>query len=183
MMTSSAAHSIDAYQFSETDALLFDANIWIYLHCPESSPPTRVVACYSGALKQILTAKSRIFIDVLILSEFVNRYARLVQQVTPKWRRKHTKKWRNSAGFKPVAKAIASACHRLLKNCQLTESGLESADITALLGSYESGRSDFNDLMLAELCRAKRLALVTHDADFKGSDITLLTANRKLLEP
>ena len=51
------------------------------------------LASYSGALKQILTAKSRIFIDVLILSEFVNRYARLVQQVTPKWKRKHTKKW------------------------------------------------------------------------------------------
>ncbi len=181
MMTRNAVQSIDAYQFSSTDALLFDANIWIYLHCPESSPRTRVVACYSGALKRLLSAECHIFIDVLVLSEFVNRYARVVHQTTPAWRARRFKDWRDSDDFGRVAGAIANACRRILKVCEPTESGFESVNLSGLLSSYEAGHSDFNDLMLAELCRARGLVLITHDADFRGSNITLLTANHRLL--
>jgi predicted nucleic acid-binding protein len=41
--------------------------------------------------------------------------------------------------------------------------------------------SDFNDLMLIELCKKNMFALVTHDIDFKDSDIHVLTANNELL--
>jgi len=43
------------------------------------------------------------------------------------------------------------------------------------------GNSDFNDLVLVELCRSKGFMLVTDDGDFKGKGITVLTANRRLL--
>lgn len=62
-----------------------------------------------------------------------------------------------------------------------SDSLFKSVDIRALLTEYEAGDSDFNDLMLAETCKAKGLLLITHDADFKGKDVAILTANKNLL--
>jgi predicted nuclease of predicted toxin-antitoxin system len=46
---------------------------------------------------------------------------------------------------------------------------------------YESGNADFNDQIIAELCRKKQLTLITDDGDFHGQDIAILTANKRLL--
>jgi hypothetical protein len=54
-------------------------------------------------------------------------------------------------------------------------------DTKSLIDDYGDGKSDFNDLVLVELCKSKALKLVTDDGDFKGKDITILTANKKLL--
>ena len=51
----------------------------------------------------------------------------------------------------------------------------------ALLSDFEANSRDFNDAILAQLCRAKDLKLVTHDGDFKDCGITILTANSNLL--
>lgn len=40
---------------------------------------------------------------------------------------------------------------------------------------------DFNDQVLAELCKSRNLTLVTHDGDFKDLGLNLLTANQSLL--
>lgn len=52
----------------------------------------------------------------------------------------------------------------------------------ASLDDYAKGRRDFNDRVLAYLCKRERLTLVTDDADFGGSDITILTANQSVLD-
>lgn len=40
--------------------------------------------------------------------------------------------------------------------------------------------ADFNDQILAEICRINNIKLVTHYADFGGYNLTILTANPKL---
>ncbi|CBN56512.1 MULTISPECIES: hypothetical protein [Kamptonema] len=47
------------------------------------------------------------------------------------------------------------------------------------MSGYAVGDADFNDKILAELCKAKNLKLVTHDADFKCEALTAIAANRK----
>lgn len=49
-----------------------------------------------------------------------------------------------------------------------------------LLKDYAAGDSDFNDQVIVELCKREDLTLVTHDGDFKGSGIPILTANKNL---
>ena len=61
------------------------------------------------------------------------------------------------------------------------ESGFEKLKIDTLLDAYSTGDSDFNDQVIAELCKVKGLTLITHDGDFKGQGISILTANRYLL--
>ena len=89
--------SIEDYNFKSEDELLLDTNIWLFVYGPQK-PNDKKVDTYSQALSEILTAKCHIYIDVLILSEFINAYARM------KWKQiakniKPFKKFRNSQAF------------------------------------------------------------------------------------
>lgn len=183
MTISSRAQRLDQYRFFANDSLLIDANVWVFLYGPQRNPKDTRTAIYSACFKKVLASNSRIFIDVLIVSEFINRYARMVQSATPDWKGASAKEFRNSLDFKPFAHDIADACRRILGNCRASESGFTSVDVTSLLSRYETGGADFNDIMLTNLCATKGWTLVTDDADFKVANISILTANRKLLGP
>lgn len=173
--------NVDHYDFSDQDSLLLDTNIWLYIYGPQAPGDKRVVA-YSKALQKILHARSKIFLDVLVLSEFINRYARLeFDRFIGTEKKSNFKNYRKSTDFKPAAKAIADACRRIAKNCLPIESGFTSANMEAIKKDYEDKQPDFNDQILAELCKSKGLKLVTHDGDFEDQGLTLITANRRLL--
>jgi len=160
-------YRIDRYQFSATDALLFDANIWLYIYGPEVNSSRRYKSIYSLAFGRMRSVKARIFIDVLVLSEFINTYARLAYNKLPQATRPADfKSFRNSNEFQPVAQKIAKFSRRILGKCDRTDSGFESVDLDAIVVDYAGGNADFNDQILAELCKAKGLKFVTHDADF-----------------
>ena len=177
-----SAEEIDKYVFKASDELLFDANVWFFLYGPHR-PGDPKATIYSGALKSILSAKSRVYIDVLIVSEFVNRYARLKHNLL-----RHRpgvpsdfKQFRSTSAFKAIAKDIAADTRNILTSCACVDSGFATLDIHSLMNEYGGGDSDFNDLVLADLCKSKGLKLVTDDGDIKGKNITILTANKRLL--
>jgi predicted nucleic acid-binding protein len=177
-----SAEEIDKYAFTANDELLFDANVWFFVYGPHR-PGDPKATIYSGALKSILSAKSRVYIDVLIVSEFVNRYARLKHSLL---RRRpgvpgNFKQFRSTSAFKAIAKDIAADMRKILTNCARVDSGFATLDIDSLMNEYAGGNSDFNDLVLADVCKSKGLKLVTDDGDFKGKNITILTANKRLL--
>lgn len=177
-----SVEEIAKYVFEASDELLFDANIWFFLYGPHR-PGDPKATIYSGALKGILSAKSRVYIDVLIVSEFINRYARLKHNLL-----RHRpgvprdfKQFRGTSAFKAIAKDIAADTRKILTNCACVDSGFATLNFDSVLNEYGSGDSDFNDLVLVDLCKSKGLKLVTDDGDFKGKNITILTANKKLL--
>ena len=174
---------IQSYNFQPSDYLLFDANIWLYIYGPQGNPNDWKTRAYSNGLANALRASSKLFIDVLILSEFINRYARIEHNILINQRKANPnfKTFRKSADFKPLATAIANDVRRILYYTQRTEDRFEKLDINSLLMQYEQGNSDFNDQILADLCRSKGIKLVTHDADFKDQGLTIITANNRLL--
>jgi len=172
------AEEISRYDFKASDELLLDANVWLFVYGPQQ-PGDRKVAVYSQALAKILAAQSRIYIDVLILSEFINTYARL------KWKLLSAgtsfKRFRKSAAFKPVAQDIAADVKQVLRHCTRIEGSFDSMVIEPLIDEYAAGDSDFNDQVLTTLCQKTGLKLVTDDSDFKGRGIAVITANNRLL--
>lgn len=175
-------YQIENYKFSQTDAVLFDANVWLYIYGPNGDIYPRYRTIYTLALRRIRSVGGQIFLDGFVLSEFVNAYARFVYNEWPlATRPKSFKSFRNSYDFKPIAEEIATKSRRLVKKCQQTGSGFESINLQPILSKYATGNADFNDMILAEICKTKGLKLVTHDSDFKGEDLTILTANHKLL--
>lgn len=171
-------HPIDSYQFRDSDEFLADANIWLYIFGPQA-PDDWKTKVYSKAYSSILSARGRIYVDVLILSEFINRYARLIHQITKP--EEKFKDYRNSPEFKPVARDIEASVRGMLKYCRRTAIGFPACDMDALLSKFGEGDSDFNDQLLVELCKEKGFKFITHDGDFKDCGLTILTANKKLL--
>jgi len=177
------ASEISKYAFSPRDQLLLDTNIWLRVYGPAAKPADRRTVIYSKALSEMLAASSLIYVDVLIISEYVNRYARLRHNIlksrsgiSPDF-----KQFRNSADYSAVASDIAGDVRQILKHCERIESEFGTLDIAGLVDEFEKGGSDFNDLVLAELCKSRNLTLVTHDGDFKDRGLNLLSANKGLL--
>ncbi len=128
----------------------------------------------------MLAAQSRIYIDVLIVSEFINTYARLQWRIlAPSY--SNFKQFRRSGEFQPIAQEIADQVKRVLGGCTKIASGFEAVEIELLLDTYALGDSDFNDQILANLCQQRGLKLITDDGDFGGRGIPVITANRRLL--
>lgn len=137
---------------------------------------------YSLAFKGALEAKSQLFTDVLIMSEFLNAYSRKKFNIFFKNEFKNFKEFRNSKKFVPIAEEIASVAKAITGRCSLLDSGFADLKIDEALNKYAEGRHDFNDQVIAELCSKEKLILVTHDGDFKSCSVPLLTANQKLLD-
>lgn len=167
-------------QFSSNDRFLLDTNIWLFLQGPPGNPSDPRPNIYSKALSDMLTAKCTLIVDALVISEFINRYSRihydLVKQVGETF-----KQYRQSAAYKLVASTIAGEVRDIFSICGRVECGFSVLDDADLLDTFSKGDSDFNDLIIAEVCRTNNCALVTHDADFKGANVPILTANKKLL--
>ena len=175
----SNVEDVSIYSFGPNDKVLFDTNIWMYLFAPQS-PNDRKVSTYSQAFAQIRSAGSKIHIDGLILCEFINAYSRLLWNTNGR-PFGDFKKFRKTQVFTKFAGAIAADAQRLMRYCTRLDGCFETVDTSAMLTEYAVGDSDFNDQMIAELCRSRNLTLITHDADFKGKDLSILTANSKLL--
>lgn len=173
------ALAVADYNFKSEDELFVDTNVWLFVYGPQKPGDVRVET-YSKALKGILLSQCRIYIDVLIVSEFINTYARLKWNIMDK---PHTdfKLFRKSAKFKPIAKDIAADVKRILKHCKRIENGFEALDIDGLIDEYAAGDADFNDQVIVALCKKRKLKLVTDDGDFGIQGITVVTANKRLL--
>lgn len=170
--------SITDYNFLPDDELFLDTNIWLKIFCPLTANEPRV-SVYSSAFRRILETNCRIYIDVLVVSEFINTYSRIL------WRHSQTtpgfKEFRNSQQFEPIAQEIASNITRILKHCSRLDNKFDSLKIRDLLDEYSKGSVDFNDQVIGRLCRSRNLKLITDDQDFKVDGISILTANNNLL--
>ena len=173
------AGEIRHYNFTPQDKLFLDTNIWLYLYGPPK-PRSYWRSIYASVFNRMLRVKSRIYIDVLVVSEFINAYARL------KWRDASSypnafKTFRNSPDFKPVAQNITTHVKQIMKHCTRVESDFVTLPIDDLLADYISGDFDFNDQVITEICKNNGFTLITNDGDFKTQEISILTANAKLL--
>lgn len=177
-MTNNALE-IENYSFKPDDKLFLDANIWLFVYGPQD-PSDRRVEIYSHALARILAVRSRLFIDALVVSEFINTYARLKWRIVAPQIKKF-KEFRKKGEFKAVAEDIAADIRRVLDLCSWIESGFLMPDVHRLIDEYASGDFDFNDQVIASICRRNGFKLVTDDSDFKGKGIQVVTANSRLL--
>jgi len=170
---------ISSHSFSKNDQLFLDTNIWLSIYGPMAYTQKRA-STYSKALLDIRKFGCLVFIDILVVSEFINTYAR--------WEYKQSltkyntfKDFRKSSTFTVIAKDISNNVKRIINQCKRCGYDFVKEDIEKLLTEFGCGDFDFNDQIFTEICKSNRLILVTDDGDFKGSGLTILTANSYLL--
>jgi len=174
--------AIDAtsHVFSNTDEILVDANIWIYLCTPAGIPGSWPVKTYSNILSRILKAESQLFLDVLVLSEFINRYARIeMKRLQPA--QTDFKAFRNSPDYPSVAKSIETEVKQLLMVCHPVSHPFNEWNLDELLIEFGLNKFDWNDQLIAENCKKHGFSLLTNDSDFTEGGISIFTANNRLL--
>ena len=178
--------NIRNYSFSSNDRLFFDANIWMYIYGPSMDRRSQSISThYAIALQKIRNVQSYLFIDALVLSEFINAYARIEYEQSFKNSYQKFKQFRQSQDFKSVAQDIANNAKRIVKLCQPCSLQFHTLNLINILDEYAQGTADYNDQLITEICIANGFSLITHDADFsqlrKSNQLVLLKANRRLL--
>lgn len=182
-----SATAIDQYEFQPGEKLFLDTNIWLLIYGVQEpqEPEDKRIGIYSEALKQILSNKCQVYIDVLVVSEFINVYAKKMWAISKKdnaaFKNKSFKVFRNSADFEPIAGEIADNVRRILKDCTCVESGFESTSVNDIIEEYAKGKSDFDDQVFTSLCQKHNFKIVTDDSDFKDCNVHVITANEQLL--
>lgn len=176
-MTCNASNVAD-YDFKADDELFLDTNIWLFIHGPQE-PSNEKALIYSTAFRRILEAGSRIYIDVIIVSEYINVYVK--QRAALVNNNMKFKTFRKTPEFKPIAQDAAKNSKLMLDNCLPIENRFRELDINTMVNEYAGGRYDFNDLVIEGLCKNRGLKLITDDGDFKDRGIPVLTANENLL--
>jgi len=175
------AHHLATYAFQKEEPVLLDTNVWLYLYPAPSGRATKHAAGYSAALKNMLAAGSRLVMDAMILSEYLNRYCRIEWNALHQHTYSDFKAFRQSAAFPSVGQGAAVYARNMLKLCTRHDHPFASVDVARVLTDFEAGSNDFNDGLLAETCRHHNWKLVTNDGDFTAGGIEVLTTNPKLL--
>ena len=177
------ATDISVHRFTAKDKLFLDANVWLYCYVP-LKPGGYWERKYSAAICSMLNARCIIAVDNLVLAEFANRSAHIKYELAreddlslPDTFRKFCA----SPHFAVVAASVAAEVATVLRNSKPIDVPFSGFDTARLVIDFESGKRDFGDLLIAELCRRQGLTLVTNDAGFTEPDIHILTANRRLL--
>ncbi|MCQ1535571.1 PIN domain-containing protein [Methanosarcina sp. KYL-1] len=171
-------HSVEGYDFSREQLFFFDTNIWLYIYGPIGFSDPRS-DLYSRVLKEIRASNSSIYINCLIISEFINAFARIEFKQQSEFSK--YKEFRNSPGFRPVAQDISHNLKKILRSTLTCDPEMQEVNLPEIMEIFEQGKYDFNDLVFAEICRAKDMVFVTHDKDFRDLGVEILTANERLL--
>lgn len=175
----SEIYNLSEYKFSRDEGVFFDTNVWINLHFPHPNSKKRA-SSYSRAFQKILSARSRIFIDVIVLSEFVNVFIKMEQREFTGSTYDY-KSFRRSSDFVQVANALGIYLSKIFHHA--TKIGTEFVEIdgSILITGLQTQSCDFNDLIIAETCKRSNLKLITDDRDFADLDVSIITANSALL--
>ena len=183
---------IDAakYRFSEKDRLCLDTNVWLCLF-PFSTQKDRKISDYTSTVRKIVQSKATIVTDILILSEYMNRYANFAWRAyenDPKTKEHFDsyKRFRKSGHFAPIAERVSHNASRIVAFCRqhihlpIAE---KEVDLVHILEDCGKAKCDFGDAVIADKCRIFNCKLVTDDYDFGqvSYGIDVITHNSKML--
>ena len=191
---------VDSYSFTKKDCLFLDTNVWLSVFFRQK-PLSKDEKFYSEIFDRILKANCRLYLDTVIISEFINvstkKKHRLVYERIKKIKKDgkfkdsstmkrivkltEFKNFRRHKCFKTVASEIAMDVKRMLRHCTLINHNFSEEQIHTMVSGYSEGDIDFNDMCIASLCINNGWTLITDDVDFKGKSIRILTANNNLL--
>lgn len=178
------AHDARNYKPSNENKFFFDANIWLFIYGPVGNHNNCQVNNYSKLFYKLQSQRCDIYTNSVVISEYTNRFARMEfihHQEDLGLENYEFKKFRDSEDFQDIALEIAANIRKIVRFSKICNHEIDDNALFEVADNFESGKHDFNDLIITEICRDKNLILVTDDGDFKSSNIELVTANEKML--
>lgn len=163
--------------------LFFDANVLIYLFAGAISKSTTwAINAYAVILKNSIRHGCTLFIDAIVLSEFINRFLRLEYEKHLKAQKLSRQNFQfkdyraTNEGQKAAQDVELIVKNQILKLFQILHTTADNNDIAAM----SLANKDFSDLLIIQTCIKNNCILITNDADFSGCSLDILTENKKL---
>jgi len=182
MKMNNKAYDLTSYSFSQGERILIDTNIWLYLFPAPGDPKQKFAKEYSSAFSQLVNAQAVPVLDLMVLSEYLNRYCRIEWEGRFKDRFSRFKNFRKSKDFLSVASSAQKFAMKFFGFCQTNLVLSNESDIKLALAGFASGKTDFNDALLVNICKKQNWKLMTNDADFQHGGIEVLTTHPQLLK-
>lgn len=163
-------------------SIFFDANVLIYLFWPSGAYHWEKY--YSSAFGKLLRQGNELMVDFIVISEIVNRAHRLEYDkylTSQLYSRKEFpyKQYRNCKdGQAALSDIYLIVRTNILAHFTVIGKVFTNPDIQSLL-IVDS--LDFADKGILSICKENSCILLTNDADFKASDIDILSSNPAIL--
>ena len=159
------------YKIAKEDRVFIDTNILIFLFSPDFvSSHEYQVDKYSKILELLLMNNNELYINSLVISEYINRCLRIdfEKNFQDKNRTKDFKRdYRDSERYTQTLRLIKKSLKKFLKqNVKQINDGFEEIDILEELNHLD--KLDFNDLMIVKSIETYGLKLLSDDGDFRG---------------
>ncbi len=159
------------YRIDKEDRVFIDTNILIFLFSPDFvSSHEYQVDKYSKILELLLMNNNELYINSLVISEYINRCLRIdfEKNFQDKNRTKDFKRdYRDSERYTQTLRLIKKSLKKFLKqNVKQINDGFEEIDILEELNHLD--KLDFNDLMIVKSIETYGLKLLSDDGDFRG---------------
>lgn len=173
---------IKGYQVKSGDLFFFDNNVWMFLFSPISNVNESQQRIYANLLREIRATQATIFINSLVVSEYINSSLRLnfghwkdrvskQGNLTPDYKLHY----RPTDDFKTGLIAIYEEMKEILSISERRPDDFNALDLNSL---FTTKSMDFNDAYYANFCEKNSLILVTDDKDLQNTPlpIKILTA-------
>ncbi len=153
--------------FSDTDKIFIDTNIWLYLFYPGNGGDFG----YSDIYENLIDSGAKLFISEQVLSEYVNRilqadfekYKEAQRQLGNVTEISYKKDYRPTLHFKQsYLLAMRSINEDLLSVANVIS--IDHKDLESWCSEYEM--LDFNDNVYMKLSEKQGFGILTHDKDF-----------------
>lgn len=160
---------------NDGDNVFIDTNVLIlYLHPSHINRKKR--SYYANAIDMLQNKKCQMFINSLVVSEFINRFLRFdFAQIKDENIKEFKRHYRQTQNYINTLQFAITELSKFCKtfNVRYIRDNFDKMDIMALYAKY--GYSfDFNDLIIAENVRSKNLKLLTDDRDFQNLNVALI---------
>ena len=162
------------YNAKSGDVLFFDTNVWMLIFSSQMAGSRQdAQEKYSTLLKDILSVGGSIFINSLILSEYINASLRIEFD---RWKRKdeniansdYKKYFRQSKEYSNTLRVV---CNELQDILSITLKKNDDFNTFSLDQIYVGNSLDFNDAYYIWYCHNNNIIFVSDDHDISSTPI------------
>ena len=176
-----ATCKISKYTVGPTEEFFFDTNVWLFIFAPIAGAKPYKQKMYSQILKDIRLRNACLWINSLVIAEYVNAVLRLEFKQWTERNQKYgvdfKRDFRPTADYQAALTDIKGQVTAILGICQHRPDDFNVLNVDNIITSMGS-KLDFGDSMIVEMCRRYKLKLVTDDKDIAESEFpfTVITA-------
>ena len=176
-----ATCKISKYTVGPTEEFFFDTNVWLFVFAPIAGSKPYKQKMYSQILKDIRLRNACLWINSLVIAEYVNAVLRLEFKQWTERNQKYgvdfKRDFRPTADYQAALTDIKGQVAAILGICQRRPDDFNALDVDNIITSM-GNKLDFGDSMIVDMCRRYKLKLVTDDKDIAESEFpfTVITA-------